>query len=313
MEKKNSICTLGDYSRPSYEGYRNTIELPDGNNEVPLRSDTIRVDILMKNAISLIGRSESFFGMSSNMLYQLPPKPLRHEAFKDIVMNFILDQEEKFHQLEEYMNAIGREFMQLSLEEFFSSFEFSSVSCRYDLEAKGITFRLEGELRMMSLLEFGWRVGLYSEEQSRLSSTKSGLRRGESVKAEHVLMQFWPTIKDDEFIVGGIAIKKIQDLRVMLAHRCIVTTISGRKKSLIVMGIVMDICGWMCYWPTTHQVREDDDVEEADDEEASGSVEVYQNMSRTDWQVRQAQRMDQHDERRGQLDTWIGRQEEQAK
>ncbi|GJT59835.1 protein kinase-like domain, concanavalin A-like lectin/glucanase domain protein [Tanacetum coccineum] len=33
--------TLGDYSRPSHEGYRNIIELPDGNNVVPLRFDTI--------------------------------------------------------------------------------------------------------------------------------------------------------------------------------------------------------------------------------------------------------------------------------
>ncbi|GKC50134.1 hypothetical protein Tco_1072879 [Tanacetum coccineum] len=35
--------TLGDYSRPSHEGYRNTIELLDGNNVVPLRSDTIQL------------------------------------------------------------------------------------------------------------------------------------------------------------------------------------------------------------------------------------------------------------------------------
>nr|GEY71393.1 retrotransposon Orf1 [Tanacetum cinerariifolium] len=32
------IRTLGDYSKPSHEGYRNTIELPVGNNVVPLRS-----------------------------------------------------------------------------------------------------------------------------------------------------------------------------------------------------------------------------------------------------------------------------------
>ncbi|GJS65218.1 zinc finger, CCHC-type containing protein [Tanacetum coccineum] len=37
----NHIRTLGDYSKPSHEGYRNTIELPVGNNVVPLRSDTI--------------------------------------------------------------------------------------------------------------------------------------------------------------------------------------------------------------------------------------------------------------------------------
>ncbi|GJY07485.1 MAK10-like protein [Tanacetum coccineum] len=43
MGDENSIRTLGDYSRPSHEGYRNTIELHDGNNVVPLRSDTIRL------------------------------------------------------------------------------------------------------------------------------------------------------------------------------------------------------------------------------------------------------------------------------
>ncbi|GJX15918.1 hypothetical protein Tco_0216750 [Tanacetum coccineum] len=41
MENKKPIRTLGDYSRPSHEGYRNTIKLPDGNNVVPLRFDTI--------------------------------------------------------------------------------------------------------------------------------------------------------------------------------------------------------------------------------------------------------------------------------
>ncbi|GKD24374.1 zinc finger, CCHC-type containing protein [Tanacetum coccineum] len=32
MGDKNPIRTLGDYSKPSDEGYRNTIELPVGNN-----------------------------------------------------------------------------------------------------------------------------------------------------------------------------------------------------------------------------------------------------------------------------------------
>ncbi|GJQ98070.1 zinc finger, CCHC-type containing protein [Tanacetum coccineum] len=39
----NPIRTLGDFSKPSHKGYRNTIELPVGNNVVPLRSDTIRL------------------------------------------------------------------------------------------------------------------------------------------------------------------------------------------------------------------------------------------------------------------------------
>ncbi|GJV09615.1 zinc finger, CCHC-type containing protein [Tanacetum coccineum] len=40
---ENPIRTLGDYSKPSHESYRNTIELPVGNNVVPLRSDAIRL------------------------------------------------------------------------------------------------------------------------------------------------------------------------------------------------------------------------------------------------------------------------------
>ncbi|GJZ75359.1 protein kinase-like domain, concanavalin A-like lectin/glucanase domain protein [Tanacetum coccineum] len=43
MGNKNHIRTLGDYSRPSHEGYQNTIELPDRNNVVLMRSDTIRL------------------------------------------------------------------------------------------------------------------------------------------------------------------------------------------------------------------------------------------------------------------------------
>nr|GEZ19151.1 MAK10-like protein [Tanacetum cinerariifolium] len=39
----NHVRTLGDYSKPSHEGYRNTIELLVGNNVVPLRSNTIRI------------------------------------------------------------------------------------------------------------------------------------------------------------------------------------------------------------------------------------------------------------------------------
>ncbi|GKA68652.1 zinc finger, CCHC-type containing protein [Tanacetum coccineum] len=52
MGDENPIRTLGDYSKPSYEGYRNTIELPARNNVVPLRSDTIR---LVQNGCSFYG------------------------------------------------------------------------------------------------------------------------------------------------------------------------------------------------------------------------------------------------------------------
>ncbi|GJV97834.1 hypothetical protein Tco_1549411 [Tanacetum coccineum] len=220
MGDENPICTLGDYSKPSHEGYRNTIELPVGNNVVPLRSDTIRlvqnicsfhklrsedpnqhlkdflklmdsldldgenreiglnifydhvdyttqmgidyaaggrlrklrpneawatikmlaqyedegwndtfipdevslnyenldieqllgimkhkVDTLIKDVISLMGRSEGVVRMGTNKMYRPPPEPSRLEEFEHIVMNFILDQEERVNQLEEYMRV----------------------------------------------------------------------------------------------------------------------------------------------------------------------------------------------------------------
>ncbi|GJT95475.1 zinc finger, CCHC-type containing protein [Tanacetum coccineum] len=56
MGDANPIRTLGDYFKPSHEGYMNTIELPEGNNVAPLRSDTIR---LVQNGCSFHGlRSE---------------------------------------------------------------------------------------------------------------------------------------------------------------------------------------------------------------------------------------------------------------
>ncbi|GJZ72225.1 hypothetical protein Tco_0636076 [Tanacetum coccineum] len=69
------------------------------------------VNTLMKDAILIMERSENIFGISTDMMPQLPLEPLHQEAFEDLVMNFILDQEEKVKQLEEYMGVIGSNFM----------------------------------------------------------------------------------------------------------------------------------------------------------------------------------------------------------
>ncbi|GKA67524.1 zinc finger, CCHC-type containing protein [Tanacetum coccineum] len=61
MGDVNPIRTLRDYSKPSHKGYRNTIELPVGNNVVPLPSDTIR----------LVQNGCSFHGLWSEDLNQL--------------------------------------------------------------------------------------------------------------------------------------------------------------------------------------------------------------------------------------------------
>ncbi|GKC31788.1 hypothetical protein Tco_1039082 [Tanacetum coccineum] len=271
-------------------------------------------------------------------------------------MSFILDQEEKLRQLEEYMSTIGRDFMQLSLEVvkklkeeirikennskriqkitrksspidnekmykarkkyegqssrnffdsintdavilshwanlfqmdapvyrelvwvFFASFEFDSIPSRYDPEHVGVSFRLGGESKMMFLLELGWRVGLYSKEQSRIARSFGLLTNA---------------------MVDALCVEP-------RAH-------VFNKRSLISIRVVMDLGGGTCCWPATRQVGEEDEVEEAAEEGAGGSANVYRNMSRGDWQVCQGQWMDQQDGRWGQVETWMTRQTDQA-
>ncbi|GJW33852.1 hypothetical protein Tco_0053884 [Tanacetum coccineum] len=70
------------------------------------------------------------------------------------------------------------------------------------------------------------------------------------------------------------------------------------KKSLIAMGVVMELHGGVCVWPGAMAEEEEDD--EADDEgdegdgrdagqgEVGGSVDLYHNMSQGDWKAHQA-------------------------
>ncbi|GKB45460.1 hypothetical protein Tco_0896213, partial [Tanacetum coccineum] len=120
---KEAWATIEKLAQNEDEGWDNSINPEEGslNHENPdieqlLGVIEYKVDALMKDAISLIGRSEGVFRMTSNEIYQLPPEPSRQEEFEHIVMNFILDQEERIKKLEEYMKVIVGDFMQLSLE-----------------------------------------------------------------------------------------------------------------------------------------------------------------------------------------------------
>ncbi|GKF66973.1 zinc finger, CCHC-type containing protein [Tanacetum coccineum] len=77
MGDANPIRTLGDYSNPSHEGYRNTIELPVGNNVVPLRSDTIQL-------VQMDAHSTDF---ASNWLERLPAGSIT--TWEDLTTRFL--------------------------------------------------------------------------------------------------------------------------------------------------------------------------------------------------------------------------------
>nr|GEW86967.1 hypothetical protein [Tanacetum cinerariifolium] len=80
--------------------------------------------------------------------------------------------------------------------------------------------------------ELVWEFFASIEFDSVAHSTRSGLRRGKTVKADRMLMKFWPSIGDGDFIVGAMAIKKVRNPKVRLAHRYIMTTISSRKEGV---------------------------------------------------------------------------------
>ncbi|GKC29389.1 hypothetical protein Tco_1036683, partial [Tanacetum coccineum] len=143
--------------------------------------------------------------------------------------------------------------------EFFASFEFDATPCRYDPLHKGIKFRLGRVEREMNLLEFGWRVGLYSERESREVTTLSCLRNVETVNATHFTHLFWPTIGDGGYNVRNTKSKSIRNPRIKLAHRCIIMTITGRKETtnrvteidlfylycIFGVGVVCNISYWL--------------------------------------------------------------------
>ncbi|GJZ32784.1 hypothetical protein Tco_0578220 [Tanacetum coccineum] len=75
MRDANPIRTLGDYSKPSHEGYMNTIELPVGNNMIPLQSDTIRIHHYMGRSYYSFPCSILSIGKDCKTLQRYPDVP----------------------------------------------------------------------------------------------------------------------------------------------------------------------------------------------------------------------------------------------
>ncbi|GKG06656.1 hypothetical protein Tco_0329625, partial [Tanacetum coccineum] len=102
ISAEKAWATIKELARYEDEGCNDHILLEKGgidyknpNIEQLLGVMECKVDMLMKNEISLTGRSEYVCGMTSDMMCQLPLEPSRQEAFEDLVMNFIHNQEKK--------------------------------------------------------------------------------------------------------------------------------------------------------------------------------------------------------------------------
>ncbi|GKF29348.1 hypothetical protein Tco_0095690, partial [Tanacetum coccineum] len=117
------------------------------------------------------------------------------------------------------------------VREFFAIFSYGDSTCINNPRAARIQFRLGGGQRSFSLVEFRWRVGLYSKTEGDEIGTELALRNAMMVRDEHRLIEFWPTIGDGEFTTESMVARMIRDPRVRLAHHCIATTILARRDS----------------------------------------------------------------------------------
>ncbi|GKB44411.1 hypothetical protein Tco_0889353 [Tanacetum coccineum] len=96
MGDENPICTLGDYSKPSHKGYRNTIELPIGNNVDPNQSlkdffklvDSLNLDGDNRERTRLRLFQFSLRDQASNWLERLPAGSITTESLSEAWTRF---------------------------------------------------------------------------------------------------------------------------------------------------------------------------------------------------------------------------------
>ena len=117
------------------------------------------------------------------------------------------------------------------VREFLATYHLDVGTARNDVGATSVYFRLGGENRSCSILELGWRLGLYNQHEATQGVFMATLSHGENIKNDMRSAQFWPTIGDGLYANGVTGASAIRDPRVKLAHRCISFTISGRDSS----------------------------------------------------------------------------------
>ncbi|GJZ57368.1 zinc finger, CCHC-type containing protein [Tanacetum coccineum] len=88
MVDANPIRTLGDYSKPSHEGYKNTIELPEGNNVDFLKLvDSLDLDGANRERTRLRLFQFSLRDQASNWLERLPAGSI--STWEDLTTRFL--------------------------------------------------------------------------------------------------------------------------------------------------------------------------------------------------------------------------------
>ncbi|GJU14517.1 hypothetical protein Tco_1142483 [Tanacetum coccineum] len=247
MGDENPIRTLGDYSKPSHEGYKNTIELLVRNNvndprdfAKPVKAITLPQDVPSTFDRRLIELENQVQRLMEAHLAPTQPTQVNkittsckicngphntqycmedpEQAFIEyvssrtdeaggLVSNFMASQNARLSMFEAdfkrqqgemtnkiytVLKAITDQIagtlpsdtvknLKLGSHPVSPARSYPTMDPQYELLHKGVTFRLGGVEREMSLLELEWRVGLYSERESRNPATLNGLRGPEMI------------------------------------------------------------------------------------------------------------------------------------
>ncbi|GKD90224.1 MAK10-like protein [Tanacetum coccineum] len=84
MGEENPIHTLGDYSKPSHDGYRNTIELPIGNNVDP--NQHLKDFLKLVDSLDIDGSITTWEDLTTRFLAQFFPLGRTVKLHNDILM-----------------------------------------------------------------------------------------------------------------------------------------------------------------------------------------------------------------------------------
>ena len=84
------------------------------------------------------------------------------------------------------------------VRELFATFRFEAAEARGDVGRTRIYFRLGGEWRSCSVMEFVWRLGLYKQYETTQADFMLRLQNGETAKNDLECTQFWPNIGEGD-------------------------------------------------------------------------------------------------------------------
>ncbi|GJS44779.1 hypothetical protein Tco_0594900 [Tanacetum coccineum] len=269
--------------------------------------ETIK-DLACEEAISIIEHKETLCGIINKKRGHVSLELPHMEAFKGLVLNFILNQEDKIQQLEECIGKIRSDFMQLSLN-IVEILKAEIKTKEYEYMSKRLKSTMSNlptpeKLRRNSFASFLYLKASIIKCDTTTSSTILSTPAPSSFGVfcpvyRELVHEFFATY---EMGVGTYRTNpglytEARKNKVGMNH----ALNNGLKdsgpwydeKSLVAMGIL-------------------EELEELNMDGAGSSRDAYRSMGRGDWQAHRGAWMDQQDARWGNLDTWMTRQDQRS-